>query len=72
MSDDLHPVTKLRAWRKHRGLTLRELAEPLGCTFVTISRWERGERGLTVQTLQRLAEVLQCTIYDLLFTIPKK
>ena len=33
-------------WRKKQGLTQRELAQFLGIDVMTISRWERGVRGI--------------------------
>lgn len=67
-----HPPAKLRQWRKHRNLSQEELAEKIGVEKVTISRWERGQRGLTLTTLESLAEALHCTVYDLLFRDPNE
>jgi transcriptional regulator with XRE-family HTH domain len=33
-------------WRKQQGLTQKELAESLNVDVMTISRWERGVRGI--------------------------
>lgn len=35
---------ELRAWRKRKGYSQRELAEILGVDTMTVSRWERGVR----------------------------
>jgi transcriptional regulator with XRE-family HTH domain len=35
-------------WRKREGLTQRGLAQSLGVDVMTISRWERGTRGIPV------------------------
>ena len=33
-------------WRKKQELTQRELARSLGVDVMTVSRWERGARGI--------------------------
>lgn len=36
----------LKKWRKHIGYSQGKLAKVLGVTPLTVSRWERGERGI--------------------------
>lgn len=55
----------LREWRKKKGLTLQKLADrlPLGeegraTGKDQISRWERFERGITMEAQAALAEAL--------------
>src|SRR5262252_7978509 len=48
----------LRQWRKYRGLTLTELAERLGTTQPALSRYETGERQVSVEMLVKLAAEL--------------
>ena len=36
----------LAKWRKEWGLTQKQLAQALGVIVMTISRWERGMRGI--------------------------
>ncbi|MBW1954066.1 MAG: helix-turn-helix domain-containing protein [Deltaproteobacteria bacterium] len=36
----------LSAWRKRWRLTQRQLAQALGVDVMTVSRWERGVRGI--------------------------
>jgi transcriptional regulator with XRE-family HTH domain len=48
----------LREWRKYRGLTLTELAERVGTTQATLSRYETGARRITTETLQKFANAL--------------
>jgi transcriptional regulator with XRE-family HTH domain len=52
------PVPPLRSVRIAHGLSLRETAERAGIDPGHLSRVERGQRGLSVDSLGRLAEVL--------------
>lgn len=47
------------------GLTQTQLAERLGVTQLTISRWENDIRAPRRATLYKLAEVLGCEARDL-------
>ena len=49
---------------KEKGMTQRQLAEKLGVSEVTVSRWMTdgaNGRNPSVQTLQKIADVLQTT-----------
>ncbi len=52
--------------RTDRGFTQERLAEAVGIEPVTLSRWETGQRAVSVSTLARIAEVLQVGLGDLL------
>ncbi len=52
-------ATRIRALRRHLGLTQVELAEELGARQATISEWENGlyrPRGASTQMLNVVAE----------------
>ncbi len=57
---------KLRTIRKERGLTLRQVADKVGVSESCISLYESGTRRPNIDTLKKLAEVLRCSIDDLL------
>lgn len=65
-----HPValaiirgdSPLAAFRKHRGLTLRQLTESSGVTASYISEIERGIKPGSMSALARLADALDTTI----------
>ena len=54
----------LRQWRQRRGLSLRELGERSGVSYVTIQRVEAGKTSPTVQLLEKLANALGISVRD--------
>jgi transcriptional regulator with XRE-family HTH domain len=54
----------LRQWRGRRGLSLRELGERSGVSYVTIAKIEAGTMSPTITTLEKLAEALSITLRD--------
>ena len=44
--------------RKQAGLTQKELGELLGITGVTMGQWETGRRQPRVESLRKIADVL--------------
>ena len=50
--------TLLRHWREKRGLSVRQLGELTGVSFVTIVRIENGRMSPTVALLEKLAKGL--------------
>jgi transcriptional regulator with XRE-family HTH domain len=62
--------TFIRHWRKHRGLTLEQLAARLDMTASHLSMLENGKRGYTQETLERVAEALNTDPASLLMRNP--
>jgi len=56
----------LRAYREARGLSQEALAEVLGVHRTYMGGVERGERNLTLKSLERIAEKLGLDPLDLL------
>jgi len=56
----------LRAWRKYRGYTQRELAQMAGVSQGAIAQIESGRRRGSIRLLTRLARALDIEIADLL------
>lgn len=52
--------------RKENGMTQEELAEKMGVTAKSVSRWENGKTLPDISLLILLAELLNCTIQELL------
>lgn len=55
----------LRAWRRHRRLTLDELARRVGVSKGYLSQIENGRKSGTLDLIRRLAAVLDVTLDDL-------
>ena len=54
--------------RSSQGLSQRALARISGIPNPTINRFERGKQEPSWEQLERLAEVLQCTVGELIGT----
>ena len=68
--------TQIKAWRKHRGLTLAKLSEKLleleelEISDAQLSRIERGEQPYSQDLLEALARVFQCEVPHVLNVNP--
>ena len=58
-------MENLRKARLAKKLSQKELADELGVTTATVSRYETGERKLSVETSKRIAEILEVDWYSL-------
>ncbi|MBW4079919.1 helix-turn-helix domain-containing protein [Paenibacillus sp. S150] len=56
----------IRLHRKHAGLTQEQLAERVGTSFSYVGALERGERNVTIQTLDKIAKALETNFFMLL------
>jgi transcriptional regulator with XRE-family HTH domain len=59
------PTLYLAEWREHRKLTQQQLADQLGSSGVTVSRWETQQREPSLSTQKAIAEVLDIELADL-------
>lgn len=57
---------RIKEFRKIRGLTQKQLAEKLGVTTITIQNYENNRREPNIETLNKIADVLNVTINDLI------
>jgi transcriptional regulator with XRE-family HTH domain len=53
---------RIKELRTRRGLTLENVARPLGVTRSCISQWERGRSPPGAKYFERLAETLDTTV----------
>jgi DNA-binding transcriptional MerR regulator/mannose-6-phosphate isomerase-like protein (cupin superfamily) len=56
---------RIRAWRRERGLSLRDAADQAGLSPSFLSALERNVSGASVATLQRLTHAFGITLLDL-------
>lgn len=66
------PPHFIRAWRKHRGLTLEKLAERIHMTHQNLGKVERFKVPYTQHLLEALATELRCEPADLIMRDPTK
>jgi len=63
-------TTFIRAWRKHRGISLERLSDRLGITHASLSRIERGLQPYNQPLLEGLAKHLNTDTASLLMRDP--
>lgn len=61
-----HPGALVRAMRRRRGLTLDELADQSGMSKGHLSRFERGQKTVSLAGLMRVAQALHTSTASLL------
>lgn len=61
---------QIRAFRKRRNITLDDLSRIICKSKSTISKYEKGEIPLDIQTLYDIAEALQVHVEQLLYVLP--
>lgn len=54
--------SKIRDLREKNGDTLEDLAKKMNTHFSTLAKWERGERKITPELLQEVAEIYDVPI----------
>lgn len=59
-------MKQLREIRKKAGLTQEKLAELIGVSRSTVTRWENENIYPDVRVILRVAQVLQCNVDSLL------
>lgn len=59
-------ITKLKAIRRERGLSQRELAKRTGINYVTISKYETGRVAPGLANVEKIARALGCLVNDLI------
>lgn len=58
--------SRIKSLRKKRGLLQEDLANLIGLKVGTISKYEQGDRTPGIRQLMRIAEILECSIAELM------
>jgi len=58
----------IRKWRQFRGYQQPGLAEKINVSVVSLSKWENGRVDISVSKLMMIAQVLDISIDDLLYS----
>jgi transcriptional regulator with XRE-family HTH domain len=68
--EQLHLIVaqNIRHRRQFFGMSQEALAEHCGLHRTYIGAIERGERNITINTLARVAEALDCSVIDLILS----
>ncbi|MDY4421430.1 helix-turn-helix transcriptional regulator [Clostridium perfringens] len=62
-------VLKIKLRRISKGLTQKELANKVGISHVTLSKFENGSyENITLRTMLKLAAALDTTVHELFFS----
>ncbi len=74
MEGDLQRILgqNLRAYREERGLSQEAFADELGLHRTYVGGLERGERNLTLRSVERIAECLGLEPLDLMASMPPR
>ena len=56
----------IRDYRLRKGLTMKELGAAVGVSESAVGLWENGRRKPNYERLLQIAEVLECSVADLL------
>ena len=56
----------IRKLRRDKGLSQFELAELLGINQSAVAQWETGKTAPNFKRLKKLAEILDCSVDDLM------
>lgn len=57
---------KIKALRKERGMSQKELAKEIGVSDRTVSKWECGKGSVKIKELEKISKALRVHIDDLL------
>ena len=60
------PMLNLKLMRIKKGFTLKQLAAKSNLNYNTINSWELGKHSPSNENLKVIAEVLDCSIADLI------
>lgn len=63
---------KIKNFRKSRNMTIQNLADVIGKSKATVSKYEKGDIAIDMVTLYKIAEALKIHVEQLLYIKPEK
>ncbi len=72
MERNRHLLRHVKKWLKHRDKTQRDLANHLGLSDASISKWLMGRQAMTVAQFVEVSNFLSATPEQLLFAPPDR
>ncbi|MEC0094103.1 helix-turn-helix domain-containing protein [Paenibacillus macquariensis] len=64
--ENLQLAARIRAFRKLKGYTQQQLASKMGISLAILGEIERGNRYVDDQILNKISEVLDISIHELM------
>lgn len=68
----LETGNKIKKFRKSRNMTIQTLADVIGKSKATVSKYEKGDISIDMVTLYKIAEALKIHVEQLLYIKPEK
>lgn len=65
-------ANRLREWRRHRQIPLKQMAADLGVSIAVVSAWENGNRFPTAEHFEQLAKYTGIPACCLVFHGPER
>lgn len=63
-------ANRLREWRRHRHIPLKQMAADLGVSIAVVSAWENGNRFPTAEHFEQLADYTGMPAWQLIYDGP--
>lgn len=59
----MHTGDKIKLYRKEKGLSQEQLAQQIGVTKSTVSKYELGHLDISLEVLHKIADILEVPFF---------